>query len=258
MEPLCAGTARSHVCRQERELQTVSGSRRTHADDERTREVGQLHSTYEAMPRDRQRKRWREGGWPRGTRPSVTRSGLRAGKTRSARSSGWRLLTELRERFAKFGLELHADKARIVEFGRFAEQNRRQRGEGKPETFNFLGFTHICGRARKGHFTVLRQTMRQRQQAKLRALKEELRRRMHTPIGEQGNHWTRKPLQTYPVFWDCRPQPRRFYQVPVFFDHLRFSTEILPESLKRCAFARLAGTNSSELPLYLELRAPAT
>ena len=99
-----------------------------------------------------------------------------------------RFLAELRERFAHFGLQLHADKTRIVEFGRFAEQNRRQRREGKPETFNFLGFTHICGRTRKGHFTVLRQTMRQRQQAKLRALKEELRRRMHTPIGEQGGY----------------------------------------------------------------------
>ena len=96
-----------------------------------------------------------------------------------------RFLAELRERFAHFGLQLHADKTRIVEFGRFAEQNRRQRGEGKPETFNFLGFTHICGWTRKGHFTVLRQTMRQRQQAKLRALKEELRQRMHTPIGDR-------------------------------------------------------------------------
>jgi len=97
-----------------------------------------------------------------------------------------RFLAELRERFANFGLQLHADKTRIVEFGRFAAQNRRERGEGKPETFNFLGFTHICGRTRKGYFTVLRQTMRQRQQAKLRALKEELRRRMHMPIGKQG------------------------------------------------------------------------
>jgi len=97
-----------------------------------------------------------------------------------------RFLAELRERFGHFGLQLHADKTRIVEFGRFAEQNRRERGEGKPETFNFLGFTHICGRTRKGHFTVLRQTMRQRQQAKLRALKEELRRRMHMPVGKQG------------------------------------------------------------------------
>ena len=95
-------------------------------------------------------------------------------------------LAELRERFARFGLQLHADKTRIVEFGRFAEPNRRDRGDGKRETFNFLGFTHSCGRTRKGHFTVLRQTMRQRWQAKLRALKEELRRRMHTPVREQG------------------------------------------------------------------------
>jgi RNA-directed DNA polymerase len=99
-----------------------------------------------------------------------------------------RFLAELRDRFARFGLQLHADKTRIVEFGRFAEQNRRKRGDGKPETFNFLGFTHSCGKTRKGHFTVLRQTMRQRWQAKLRALKEELRRRMHTPIGEQGTY----------------------------------------------------------------------
>jgi group II intron reverse transcriptase/maturase len=99
-----------------------------------------------------------------------------------------RFLAELRERFAKFGLALHADKTRIVEFGRFAEQNRRKRGDGKPDTFNFLGFTHSCGKTRKGHFTVLRQTMRQRWQAKLRALKDELRRRMHTPIEEQGAH----------------------------------------------------------------------
>jgi len=97
-----------------------------------------------------------------------------------------RFLAELRERFARFGLQLHADKTRIVEFGRFAEQNRRKRGDGKPETFNFLGFTHSCGKTRKGHFTVLRQTMRQRWQAKLRGLKEELRRRMHMPVREQG------------------------------------------------------------------------
>ncbi len=102
------------------------------------------------------------------------------------RDEAERFLVELRERFARFGLELHADKTRIVEFGRFAEQNRRQRGKGKPATFNFLGFTHMCGRTRKRHFTVLRQTMRQRLQAKLRALKEELWRRMHMPIGEQG------------------------------------------------------------------------
>jgi group II intron reverse transcriptase/maturase len=97
-----------------------------------------------------------------------------------------RFHTELRERFTRFGLALHADKTRSVEFGRYAESDRRKRGDGKPETFNFLGFTHSCGKTRKGYFTVLRQTMRQRWQAKLRSLKEELRRRMHTPIEEQG------------------------------------------------------------------------
>jgi RNA-directed DNA polymerase len=102
------------------------------------------------------------------------------------RDEAERFLAELRVRFGQFGLQLHADKTRIVEFGRFAEQNRRGRGEGSPETFNFLGFTHSCGKTREGHFTVLRQTMRQRRQAKLRALREELRRRMHSPLKDQG------------------------------------------------------------------------
>jgi hypothetical protein len=102
------------------------------------------------------------------------------------RQEAERFLAELRERFAQFGLALHPDKTRIVEFGRYAAKNRRGRGGGKPETFNFLGFTHSCGKTRKGWFTVLRQTMRQRWQAKLRALKDELRQRLHTPIPEQG------------------------------------------------------------------------
>jgi group II intron reverse transcriptase/maturase len=97
-----------------------------------------------------------------------------------------RFLVELRERFARFGLELHPDKTRLIRFGRFAEQNRRERGEGKPETFNFLGFTHSCGKTRKGGFTVLRQTMRKRWQAKLREVKTELKRRLHEPIRELG------------------------------------------------------------------------
>ncbi len=97
-----------------------------------------------------------------------------------------RFLVELRERFAKFGLALHPDKTRLIEFGPFADRNRRGRGQGKPETFNFLGFTHICGKKRSGRFTVLRQTIRQRLQAKLRQVKTELRRRMHFPIPEQG------------------------------------------------------------------------
>jgi group II intron reverse transcriptase/maturase len=97
-----------------------------------------------------------------------------------------RFLTELRERFARFGLALHPDKTRLIEFGRFADQHRRGRGDGKPETFNFLGFTHTCSQTRKRRYTVLRQTMRRRWQAKLHEVKTELRRRLHDPIPEQG------------------------------------------------------------------------
>jgi RNA-directed DNA polymerase len=94
---------------------------------------------------------------------------------------------ELEERFRKFELELHPDKTRLIEFGPFAADNRRRRGEGKPETFDYLGFTHICAKKRSnGRFTVLRQTIRKRLQAKLNEVKAELRRRMHDPIPEQG------------------------------------------------------------------------
>jgi group II intron reverse transcriptase/maturase len=92
-----------------------------------------------------------------------------------------RFLAELRERFAKFGLELHPEKTRLIRFGRFAGK-----GGPKPPTFNFLGFTHSVGKTRRGWFTILRQTMRQRLRAKLRAVNAELKRRMHLPIPEQG------------------------------------------------------------------------
>lgn len=95
-------------------------------------------------------------------------------------------LAALRERFAQFGLTLHPDKTRLLEFGRRAAANRRARGDGKPPTFNFLGVTHSCATTRKGWFTVLRQTMRVRWPAKLRAVKAELQHRRHHTIPEQG------------------------------------------------------------------------
>jgi group II intron reverse transcriptase/maturase len=102
------------------------------------------------------------------------------------REDAERFLPALRERFAQFGLTLHPDKTRLLEFGRFAADRRQRRQEGKPATFNFLGFTHICGKTQDGKFTVVRQTMRQRMQAKLKAVALELRRRLHDPIGEVG------------------------------------------------------------------------
>ena len=102
------------------------------------------------------------------------------------RADAERFLAELRERFAKFSLELHPDKTRLIEFGRFATENRRGRGEGKPETFNFLGFTHSCDKTRKGKFIVLRQTQKKRMRRKLKEVKAKLGERLHDPIGKVG------------------------------------------------------------------------
>src|SRR5271169_5479116 len=105
-------------------------------------------------------------------------------------------LENLRERLEKFGLELHPDKTRRIEFGRYAEQNRERRGEGKPETFDFLGFTHISGKNGKGHYTVRRTTVRKRMRKKLQEIKQQLRRRMHDPVPQTGG-WLRSVLQGY-------------------------------------------------------------
>ena len=102
------------------------------------------------------------------------------------REDAERFLGELRGRFAKFGLELHPDKTRLIEFGRHAARNRAARGEGKPETFDFLGFTHICAKSRNGRFWVRRITISKRMRAKLKAVNDQLKRRMHQPIPEQG------------------------------------------------------------------------
>jgi len=103
------------------------------------------------------------------------------------RAEAERFLAALRQRFAKFGLELHPDKTRLIEFGQFAADNRRKRGKGKPETFDFLGFAHICGTKRSnGRFTVLRQTMPKRLQSKLAEVKAELKRRMHEAVPVVG------------------------------------------------------------------------
>jgi group II intron reverse transcriptase/maturase len=114
-----------------------------------------------------------------------------------SRAEAERFLTEFRERLAKFGLELHAEKTRLIEFGQVAERNRKQRGEGKPETFTFLGFTHYCGKRRRdGTFIVWRKTAKKRMVAKLRAIKAELVRRKHHPSAQVGE-WLTKVVQGY-------------------------------------------------------------
>ena len=101
-------------------------------------------------------------------------------------SDARRFLDEMRERLRKFALSLHPEKTRLIEFGRFAAERRKRRGLGKPETFDFLGFTFICGKTRAGKFQIRRKTRRDRMQAKLKMIKEEMWRRMHQPIPAQG------------------------------------------------------------------------
>ena len=107
-----------------------------------------------------------------------------------------RFLEDFKERLGKFGLELHPEKTRRIEFGRYAERNRKRRGEGKPQTFDFLGFTHISGKGRKGHFTVKRKTIAKRMRAKLQELKRMVRVRRHDRVPDTGK-WLKSVVQGY-------------------------------------------------------------
>lgn len=102
------------------------------------------------------------------------------------RDDAQRFLADLRDRLAGFRLELEPSKTRLIEFGRFAAENRRRRGEGKPETFDFLGFKHCCSKTKNGRFMLKRITIAGRMSAKLREVNKELKRRRHHPIPEQG------------------------------------------------------------------------
>ena len=104
------------------------------------------------------------------------------------RDDAERFKRAVEQRLGQFGLKLHPEKTRLIEFGRFARDNRRRKGQGKPDTFDFLGFTHCCSRTRKGKFMVLRITSGKRLRAKLLVVKDELRKRMHKPIAEQGQY----------------------------------------------------------------------
>lgn len=113
------------------------------------------------------------------------------------RADAERFQQELRERLGKFGLELNADKTRLIEFGRFADSNRRERGKGKPETFDFLGFTHICGKNSKtGYFAVRRKTAAKRMSRKLQEIKQQLRQRMHDRTSQTGE-WLGSVVRGY-------------------------------------------------------------
>jgi len=132
------------------------------------------------------------------------------------RTDADRFLENLRERLAMFGLELHPDKTRRIEFGLFAEENRKRRGEGKPETFDFLGFKHISGKNGIGRFTVRRTTIRKRMRAKRRQIRQELYRRMHDPVPQTGE-WLKSVVQGYFNYYAV---PGNLDSLAVFRDRL--------------------------------------
>ena len=159
-----------------------------------------------------------------------------------------RFLAALRRRLAQFGLELHPEKTRLIEFGRHAADDRQQRGQGRPETFTFLGFTHICGKTRAGKFQVLRHTNAKRMRAKLREAQAELRRRMHHSIPAQGG-WLRAVVAGY----------FRYHAVPTNIDALtafrKQVTRLWHRTLKRrsqktrLTWARMGAIAARWLPL---------
>ena len=122
-----------------------------------------------------------------------------------------RFLREFAERLAKFGLELHPDKTRLIEFGRFAQANRRARGEGEPESFAFLGFTHSCAINSNGRFTIRRQTVRKRLEAKLQQVKQTLRQRMHEPVPQVGG-WLGRVLAGFYQYHAVPGNQRSLYR----------------------------------------------
>lgn len=125
----------------------------------------------------------------------------------------WDMMRQLLQEFA---LQLHPEKTRLIEFGRYAAQARRRKGLGKPETFNFLGFAHICGKTRHGRFQILWKSRRDRRMAKLTEVKNELRRRMHWPIPERGR-WLKQMLAGYYAY---HAVPTNFRSLGAFRDRI--------------------------------------
>src|SRR4051795_7782361 len=141
-------------------------------------------------------------------------------------SDARRFLDEMRERLGKFALSLHPEKTRLIEFGRFAAERRARRGLGKPETFNFLGFTFICGKTRQNKFQIKRKTRRDRMWAKLKMIKEEMWRRMPQPIPEQGK-WLGRVVSGY---FDYHAVPTNGRALVAFRHHV---TDLWRHTLRR-------------------------
>jgi RNA-directed DNA polymerase len=141
-------------------------------------------------------------------------------------SDAQRFLNEMRERLREFALSLHPEKTRLIEFGRFAVERRKRSGLGKPNTFNFLGFTFICGETRAGKFQIKRKTRADRMRAKLKEIKQEMRRRMHQPIPQQGK-WLGRVVRGY---FNYHAVPTNAHALAVFRHHV---TDLWRRTLRR-------------------------
>lgn len=142
------------------------------------------------------------------------------------REDAERFQQAMQDRLGRFHLDLHQEKTRLIEFGRFAENNRAQRGAGKPETFDFLGFTHRCGKTKAGKFVVKRQTARKKMRAKLRELAKELRARLHDPVREVGQ-WLARVVKGHYQYYAV---PFNYPKLNAFRSHVLF--------LWKCALRR--------------------
>ena len=162
-------------------------------------------------------------------------------------SDARRFLDEMRERLREFALSLHPEKTRLIEFGRFAAERRQRRGLGRPETFNFLGFTFICGKTRQGKFQIKRKTRRDRMRAKLRMIKEEMWQRMHQPIPVQGK-WLWHVVRGY---FNYHAVPTNLRALAVFRHHV---VDLWRRTLRRrshkdqITWARMAQLANAWLP----------
>ena len=158
-----------------------------------------------------------------------------------------RFWDDMRKRFDEFSLSLHPEKTRLIEFGRHAADRRQKSGLGKPETFNFLGFTHICGRSRKGRFLLKRKSRRDRVRAKLKEIGQELRRRMHQPVPEQGR-WLGQVVRGYFAYYAV---PTNSTALGNFRHHV---TDLWRRTLQRrsqkdrCTWARIRRLADTWLP----------
>src|ERR1017187_581875 len=150
------------------------------------------------------------------------------------REDAERFLADLRDRFAEFGLELHPDKTRLIEFGRYAAEIRARRGDRKPETFEFLGFTHICAKTRNGRFKLKRVTSKKKMRVKLASVKTEIRRRWHHSIPEQGR-WLASVLTGH----------YRYYAVP---DNIRALQAFREAVIRRWLKALRRRSQRSRMP----------